>query len=263
MKMVGALRQEIICARHQKSLGRPARWLSVPIIATSHLWENGKNEQSHQDPTFGDVLMGEMSDIARVVYPPNSNSALACLNSCYQTQGQVWAMTIPKGRLPAALESRQAEKLVMDGAFALSEGNDVQLIAVGAYQRQVCEAVADDLNEQGISCGVVCLLEPGRFRDPRDGVEAEHQSSGQNRAALFPSDVKLRVFVCHMRPESLLGVCRPLDLGRDRTLAFGYTNHGGTLDTAGLLLANGSDPQSVRQAIVSRLDKLDAMSSRC
>lgn len=258
MKMVGALRQEIIFARYQKSVGRPARWLSVPIIATSHLWENGKNEQSHQDPAFGDVLMGEMSDIARVVYPPDSNSALACLNACYQTQGQVWAMTIPKGRLPAALESRQAEKLVMDGAIVLSEGNDVQLIAVGAYQRQVCEAVAEDLDEQGISCGVVCLLEPGRFRDPRDGVEAEHQASGQNRAALFPNDVKLRVFVCHMRPESLLGVCRPLDLGRDRTLAFGYTNHGGTLDTAGLLLANGSDPQSVRQAIVSRLGKLDS-----
>lgn len=257
MKMVGALRQEIIFARHQKHVGRPARWLSVPVIATSHLWENGKNEQSHQDPAFGDVLMGEMSDIARVVYPADSNSAMASLNACYQTQGQVWAMTIPKGRLPAALDSRQAEQLVRDGAIALSEGKDVQLIAVGAYQRQVCQVVADDLSHQGISCGVVYLLEPGRFRDPRDGVEAEHQSSSQSRAALFPSDIKLRVFVCHMRPETLLGVCRPLDLGRDRTLAFGYTNHGGTLDTEGLLLANGSDPKSVRQAIVSRLDTLD------
>ncbi|MBQ0815573.1 MAG: xylulose 5-phosphate 3-epimerase [Marinobacter sp.] len=258
MKMVGALRQEIIFARHQKRVGRPACWLSVPVIATSHLWENGKNEQSHQDPAFGDVLMGEMNDIARVVYPPDSNSAMACLSACYQTQGQVWAMTIPKGRLPAALDSLQAEQLVRDGAVALSEGVDVQLVAVGAYQRQVCQAVAADLSQQGISCGIVCLLEPGRFRDPRDGVEAEHQSSSQTKATLFPSDIKLRVFVCHMRPETLLGVCRPLDLGRDRTLAFGYANHGGTLDTAGLLLANGSDPQSVKQAIVSRLDTLDS-----
>ncbi|MEH6562722.1 MAG: hypothetical protein V7713_14945 [Marinobacter sp.] len=173
-----------------------------------------------------------------------------------KTLGQIWAITIPKGRLPAALDSRQAEQSVRDGAVALSEGNDVQLVAVGAYQRQVCEAVADDLSQKGISCGIVCLLEPGRFRDPRDVVEAEHQSSSHIRGALFPSDIKLRVFVCHMRPETLLGVCRPLDLGRDRTLAFRYTNHGRTLDTAGLLMANGSDPQSVSQAIVSRLGSL-------
>ncbi len=70
-----------------------------------------------------------------------------------KTQGQIWAITIPEGRLPAALDSRQAEQLVRDGAGALSEGNDMQLVAVGAYQRQVCEAVADDLSQKGISCG--------------------------------------------------------------------------------------------------------------
>lgn len=253
MKMVGALRQEIIFSRHQKSLGRPARWLSVPVIATSHLWENGKNEQSHQDPAFGEVLMGEMSDTARVVFPPDANSAMACLNECYQTQGQIWAITNPKGSIPTALDARQARQLVRDGAVALSTSGDVQLIAVGAYQLQVCRDVAETLDQKNVSCSVVSLLEPGRFRSPRDSMEAEHQFATRSSNEVFPSDTRLRVFVCHMRPEVLLGVCRPLDLGPERTLAFGYTNHGGTLDTAGLLLANGTDSSSIAQAIENRL----------
>lgn len=252
MKMIGALRQEIIFARHQKNLGRPARWLSVPVIATSHLWENGKNEQSHQDPAYGEVLMGEMSDTARVVYPADANSAVACLNMCYQTQGQIWAMTVPKAMLPGALDRRQALQLVQDGAIALGCVGDVQLIAVGAYQLQVCQEVAQELTEHGVSCGVVYILEPGRFREPRDSLEAGHQCDASRRAELFPRDSKLRVFVCHMRPEVLLGICRPLDLGPDRTLAFGYENHGGTLDTSGLLLANKCDSHSILQAILAK-----------
>src|SRR5690606_11460273 len=36
VKMLGAVRQEIIFARHQKEVGRPAGWLGFPVIATSH-----------------------------------------------------------------------------------------------------------------------------------------------------------------------------------------------------------------------------------
>ena len=39
VKMLGAIRQELIFARHQKTVGRSARWLGLPIIATSHTWE--------------------------------------------------------------------------------------------------------------------------------------------------------------------------------------------------------------------------------
>ena len=55
-KMLGALRQEILFARQLADAGRPPGWLSVVTVATSHTWENGKNEQSHQDPSFGETL---------------------------------------------------------------------------------------------------------------------------------------------------------------------------------------------------------------
>ncbi|MBR9910237.1 MAG: xylulose 5-phosphate 3-epimerase [Gammaproteobacteria bacterium] len=257
MKMIGALRQEVIFARHQKELGRPPRWLSLPVIATSHLWENGKNEQSHQDSAFGEVLLGEMSDMARVVYPADANSAVACLDACYQSHGQIWAMTIPKQEITTAFSSEQAHQLVEQGALTLAEDNkvDVQLVAVGAYQLRVCQEIRQALRDNGLGSRITYLLEPGRFRIPRDKHEQAFVSVPADRAQLFDDAIRLRVFVSHLRPEILLGVCRPLDLGNERCLAFGYRNRGGTLDTQGLLQANGCVAQTIAVAIMERIKR--------
>jgi phosphoketolase len=260
MKMIGALRQEIIFARHQKALGRPPGWLSVPVIATSHLWENGKNEQSHQDSAFGEVLLGEMSDMARVVYPADANSAVACLDTCYQTQGQIWGMTIPKNDVVTAFTPKQAAQLVEQGALTLdkADGAQVQLVAVGAYQLGVCQEVKRALAKRDIQCRITYLLEPGRFRQPRDLYEQTYVSDVATRISLFPDDIRLRFFVSHLRPEILLGVCRPLDLGVDRCIAFGYRNQGGTLDTPGLLRANQSDARSIATVVMQQINRGEA-----
>ena len=260
MKMIGALRQEIIFARHQKALGRPPGWLSVPVIATSHLWENGKNEQSHQDSAFGEVLLGEMSDMTRVVYPADANSAVAGLDACYQTQGQIWGMTIPKNDVVTAFTPKQAAQLAEQGALTLdkTDGAPVQLVAVGAYQLGVCQEVKRTLSKQGIQCHITYLLEPGRFRQPRDPYEKTYVCDVATRINLFPDDIRLRIFVSHLRPEILLGVCRPLDLGVDRCIAFGYRNQGGTLDTPGLLRANQSDAQSIATVVMQKIGRGEA-----
>jgi len=252
VKMLGALRQEIIFARHQKELGRAPKWLSVPVIATSHLWENGKNEQSHQDPTFGEALIAEMNDVSRVVYPADANSALACLDACYQTQGQIWSMTIPKQAIKTRLTEAQSIRLVDQGAITLVEGTDLQLVAVGAYQLQVCFEIQQRLSEKGIDCRLTYLLEPARFRQARDTIEESFVTDELTAKTLFPSSFKLRVFVCHTRPEVLMGHCRPLDLGSKRCLAYGYFNQGGTLDTHGLLMANGCDPKAIIDNVLIR-----------
>src|SRR3546814_3261960 len=68
-KMLGAVRQELIFARHQVHAGRPPGWLGVPLVLTSHTWENAKNEQSHQEPT-----MARSEDVST----PVTNSQLVC-----------------------------------------------------------------------------------------------------------------------------------------------------------------------------------------
>jgi len=249
VKMLGAIRQEIIFSRHQKEIGNPAKWLSIPVIATSHLWENGKNEQSHQDPTFGESLLSEMNDVSRVVYPADANSAVACIRNCYQTQGQIWSMTVPKQNVVSVFSEAQSQQLCAEGAIQLSPGEEVQFVACGAYQLAVCLGLKTELEVLGIECGVTYLLEPGRFRVPRDEHEQKFVTSKIRQEAIFSTQCQLRVFVCHMRPEVLLGVCRPLDLGPEKTLAFGYKNKGGTFDTNGLLMANGSDIKTILNSV--------------
>src|SRR5690554_8057205 len=119
--MLGAIRQELIFARHQKEVGRPARWLGFPVIATSHTWENGKNQQSHQDTTFCEALLGEMSDVSRVLFPADHNSALALLPGIYRSRGELACMVIPKRDRPSYFTPAQAEQLARDGAIIVEE----------------------------------------------------------------------------------------------------------------------------------------------
>ena len=81
-KMHGEVRQEIVFANHQKEAGKPPRWLSVPLVLTSHAWENAKNEQSHQDPAMAEAMLGEPFDVSgfssrrtTIVLPPSSTAS--------------------------------------------------------------------------------------------------------------------------------------------------------------------------------------------
>lgn len=253
VKMLGALRQEIIFARHQKEHGVQPTWLSVPIVLSSHTWENGKNEQSHQDPTMAEALWSEMSDVSRVLFPVDANSAMACLSAVYQTRGQIWTMVVPKLELPNVLSQTQAQQLIEDGALILrsDEQSKVILVAVGAYQLQEILRASEILGDRKIQHTVVVVMEPGKFRAPRDLWETSFVASAALRQRLFPDQVQARVWLSHTRPESLAGVIRPLDTGSVSTRLLGYRNRGGTLDLQGMLLANGCTAADVVKAVES------------
>jgi phosphoketolase len=240
VKMLGAIRQAIIFSRHQKESADPAGWLSLPVVATSHVWENGKNEQSHQDPTLCESLLNEMSDMARVVFPADANSAMASLKACYGDMGSIWNLVVAKSKVPVMLTPEQAQNLVEQGAICLRGHcqSEIQIIAIGSYQLQQALLLSDRLilNKQAHS--LVYMLEPGRFRLARDEWEQDQQADEQLQHALFSNKVQQRLFFFHGHGEAILSCCRPLDLGPSRTLALGYINQGGTLNTEGMLFAN-------------------------
>ena len=241
-KMLGAVRQELIFARHQAQAGRPPGWLGVPLVLTSHTWENAKNEQSHQDPTMAEALMGEMADISRVVFPPDANGAAAALARAYAQRGTVTTLVVPKRPVPHELTPQQAQALAETGATCLAgdpETAAILLVATGAYQLQEVRRAQARLAARGMSAAIVYLAEPGRFRAPRDPEEARYVHSDSAVQALFPVG-RPRVFVTHTRPEPFLGALRRLDTGPTTTAALGFVNRGGTLDVPGLLFANRS-----------------------
>eukprot|EP00898_Chlorokybus_atmophyticus_P005652 jgi/Chlat1/6088/Chrsp40S05668 len=243
-KMHGAVRQELTFAREKLHDGQKVGWLSVPIILTSHTWENGKNEHSHQDPIFVESIMNETSSVARAIFPADYNTAAYCMLQCYQTQAQIWAMPVPKKALPDLISPNEAIKLFEQGALKLTwAGHDnnnptVILTAVGAYQLPEVLRASRRLREREIAHSVVYMLEPARFRSPRDASEAKIVAPPRVVQELYPDDVQPRVFVAHCRPEVLIGTLQPLNSGSHRTAALGYVNQGGTLDVKGMLFVN-------------------------
>ncbi len=239
-KMHGALRQEIIFSRHCQESGRPQRWLSIPIVLTSHTYENGKNEQSHQDPALAESLLGEPADVSRVLFPVDFNSAAAVMAAVYASHGQIWTLVVPKRDLPVMLAAASAQELVARGAVVLEapEGPaDITLAAIGAYQLREVRRAARRLAERGISSRVVVLLEPRRFAEPRDSREATISADPDTIERCFPRATPARVFVCHPRGEWMRGLLAPLDTGPS-TAVLGYRNAGGTLDVDGMLFVN-------------------------
>ena len=242
MKMLSGLRQEIVFARRQREIRHEPGWISVPLIVTSHTWENSKNEQSHQDPTVGEALLGEMSDTARVLFPVDANSAVAALRSVYEGRGQVACLIVSKRDMPHRLDGEAALRAVQAGATHIegtAAGADVQIVAVGAYQLEEALKAAGRLVDAGLRPLVTMLIEPARFRTPRDPIEQSFTADDAALAEFFPSNIP-RVIATHTRPEPMLGLLRRLDGGPSRTVAHGYISRGGTLDVAGMLFANRS-----------------------
>ena len=241
VKMLGAVRQTLIFARQQKEVGRPAGWLGWPLIATSHTWENGKNQQSHQDTTFCEALLGEMSDMVRVLFPADHNSTLALLPTVYQARGVISCLVVPKRERPALFTPEQAQQLAHDGACVFEEYGEEQpllLIANGSYQLTEMLRATERLKQIECAYRLVYLQEPGRFRAARDAWEGAAVAAPALIRRLFPESLPQRILLTHMRPEVARGHLWPILPDARNNLVLGYTNQGGTLDEAGMLFAN-------------------------
>jgi phosphoketolase len=245
-KMHGALRQEVIFAIHCAEAGRPQRWLSIPLVLTSHTWENGKNEQSHQDPSMAEAMLGELSHVSRVVFPADFNTAATVMEQLYRTQGQFWTLVVPKvDGIPDLFTPAEARRLMDDGGLGLdwaghsADRAELVLVAVGAYQLGEVLRGSRRLAQREVPHTVIYILEPGRFRRPRRAAERDHQASSEVRTALFPERARCRLLVTHTRPEPMLGLLEPLHAPA-RSAALGYVSEGGTYDTPGLLFVNRS-----------------------
>jgi len=94
------------------------------------------------------------------------------------------------------------------------------------------------LGDRQSSHAVVYMLEPGRFRVPRDAGELAHVTPAATVQALYPDTIPARVFATRTRPAPMLGTLQPLHTGYANTRCLGFVNQGGTLDKDGMLFIN-------------------------
>lgn len=244
-KMHGVVRQEIIFADELNEAGRPPGWLSIPLILTSHTWENAKNERSHQDPSMAEAMLGEPSDVSRVLFIPDYNTAAVVMQGVYQTHGQIWTLVVPKiDMIPDLFTPEEAVLLLRHGAIRMEwachdiKNQQVIITAIGAYQLEEALKAARRLKERNVPNSVIYMLESGRFRNPRNEREMAHAAPLEIQKELYPDNVPARIFITHTRPETILGILQPLNTGKDTTAGLGYINSGGTLNVSGMLFMN-------------------------
>jgi phosphoketolase len=247
-KMQGVVRQEIIFANHCNEWGLGQQgWLSLPLLLTSGVWENAKNELSHQDPSMAEAMLGELSDVSRVIFVADYNTAAVVMRGVYQTQRQIWTIVLAKYEaIPDLFTPEEATQLLEQGAMRLDwAGHNIAeqrlvLTAIGGYQLEEVLKASSRLAERDIAHSVVYMLEPGRFRAPRSKGEEAHAVPDNLKHDLYPDSVRSRIFLVHTRPETILGVLHPLTAGSGHTGALGFIGQGGTLTTSGMLFINRS-----------------------
>lgn len=243
-KMYGLIRQEITFTKQCLEEGREQDWIAIPLVLTSHTWENGKNELSHQDTTMCESLLGETSDISRVLFPADYNTAAVVMRRVYLSHGQIFTLVVPKKEIPDLFLTQEAELLLEHGAIRLDwschrvDEQKIILTAIGAYQLEEVLKASQRLRERDIPHSVVYMIEPGKFRNPRNKGESRHQTSLVFRQRLYPETVPSRIFVSHTRPENILGVLQQLNTGNANTRGFGFLGRGGTLQVSGMLFVN-------------------------
>ena len=193
---------------------------------------------------LAEVLLGEPADVCRVLFVADHNTAAAALEGVYATRSQIWTLVIAKaGAIPDLFTPEEARQLLRDGGMRLPwAGHDADhariiLTAIGGYQLVEALSASARLAERGVGHAVVYLLEPGRFRAPRNEREARHIGPATLRTQLYPESVRPRLFLTHTRPEPMLGALAPLSTG-DRTVGLGFVNQGATLDVEGMLFVN-------------------------
>ncbi len=244
-KIFGQARQEVIFSQHLKETNQGPQWLSVPIILSSHVWENGKNEQSHQDPSMAESMFGEMSFVSRVVFPADYNTASIVIHEVYKTYGQLWTIVASKRPTYDLFSRQEAEELMKNGGIRVSwseykpERSSLLFIAIGSYQLIEVLKASRRLREKQIPHAIVYLLEPGRFRNPRSQEEESFLAGSLVRDHLILSHIEHIELVTHTRPEPIAGALSGW-FGKRSIAYHGFINHGGTLDADGLLFVNKS-----------------------
>ncbi len=242
-KIFGEARQEVIFSQHFKESNQGPHWLSVPILLASHAWENGKNEQSHQDPSMAEAMFGEMADISRVLFPSDFNSSSIVINEVYKTHGQVWTIVCSKRNTPDLFTAEEALQLYQDGGLRVEwaeyepQHAKLAMFAAGAYQFKEILRASERLRREKIPHVITYLLEPGKFRNPRSASEAKFVSSDAVKSKLLPPSVEHIQLAVHTRPEIIAGALTQWT-GKRSVSQFGFFNHGGTLDADGLLFIN-------------------------
>ncbi len=88
---------------------------SLNYLITSHVWRQGHNGFTHQDPGFLDHVYVKKADIVRAYLPPDSNTLLAVMDQCFRTTNKINIVVAGKHPMPEWFTMEEASALCKKG----------------------------------------------------------------------------------------------------------------------------------------------------
>ena len=88
---------------------------SLNYLISSHVWRQGHNGFTHQDPGFLDHIYMKKADIVRAYLPPDSNTLLAVMHACFQTMHKINIVVAGKHPMPEWFSMTEAVELCKKG----------------------------------------------------------------------------------------------------------------------------------------------------
>ena len=249
--------------QHAKWLNVTARipWrkkiASLNYLITSHVWRQGHNGFTHQDPGFVDHVYQKKADIVQVYFPPDANSLLTIMDRCLRSMHQINVVVAGKHPMPQWLSideaTHHAEKGIgiFDWASTDAGGEpDVVLACAGDVPTLEALAATSILKEHlpELKLRFVNVLDLMSLRPKKNHPNGIEDSEFET---FFTKDKPI-VFVYHGYSSLIhrLTYSRP---NHANMHVYGYKEEGTTTTPFDMTVLNGIDRYHLVQYVVDSL----------
>jgi xylulose-5-phosphate/fructose-6-phosphate phosphoketolase len=249
--------------QHAKWLNVTARipWrkkiASLNYLISSHVWRQGHNGFTHQDPGFIDHVYQKKADIIQVYLPPDANCLLTVMDSCLQSMHKINVVIAGKHTMPQWFRVDEAVAHCEKGIGILpwasndKDGNpDAVIACAGDVPTLEALAAVSIIREHipELKLRVINVLDLMTLR-PRKNHP--HGINNQEFEALFTKD-KPVTFIFHGYSSLIhrLTYSRP---NHDNIHVYGYMEEGTTTTPFDMTVLNGIDRYHIVEYVINSL----------
>jgi len=239
---------------------------SLNYLITSHVWRQGHNGFTHQDPGFLDHVYMKKADIIRTYLPPDANCLLAVMDSCFKSRNKINVVVAGKHPMPQWLSINEAVRHCAKGigtfAWASSDkGADPDAVVASAGDVPTLEALAAvSIIREHIPELKLRFVNVVDLMTLRPAANHPHGLENEEFSALFTKSKPI-TFVFHGYSSLIhrLAYSRP---NHENMHVYGYMEEGTTTTPFDMTVLNTIDRYHIVQYVINSLPSKNAKTVR-
>lgn len=224
-------------------IARTIKWRnSVPsfnYILTSSGWRQEHNGFSHQNPGFIDDMFQRQGDFVHVYFPPDGNSALACIEEMLTSRDCINILAGGKTVEPRWLSIDEARVQLKTGfaiwGFASDENPDIVFSSMGDYVTKEMLAAIEFLK---IEVPTIKIRYVNNIKLSSDGFHNLFTASSDANFDYFYTPDKPVIFNFHGYPQTLKQLLFDYPGNSNRFKINGYIENGSTTTSFDMQIRN-------------------------